>query len=144
MRLGTLTSVVAAVALGCGGTEPEIPNISGTWTFSANITEPITSTSCSRAGTAEIIQAGANFSGTVNVTTGFCTFSDGSIVEDAGTDVITGGQIDGNRVSFQLTFCQLEGTMSGSPPNRMTRTETCDLAVSGQTFTFAGNWQTGR
>ncbi len=143
------TLVLAAIALGAcggdGGTSPsEIPNISGSWNFSENISEPVTATSCNSAGTAQITQSGSQFSGTINATSGVCSFADGRITDNTGTNTISGGQITGTSVSFQIPFCQLDGTISGSPPNRLSGSETCSLDVAGTTLTFTGTWQASR
>jgi hypothetical protein len=100
--------------------------------------------SCAASGTFQISQSGSQFSGTVNQTDGVCTFPDGTVIDNTGTFTISGGQIDGSRISFQAPFCTLDGTISGNPPNRLSGSETCDLDVSGQTIRFTGTWQASR
>ncbi|HKP30177.1 MAG TPA: hypothetical protein VJU15_12275 [Gemmatimonadales bacterium] len=143
-----LSLLLLAVLVACGGdssTEPDGPlSIGGTWNFSDQITASSVGVSCSSAGTGTLTQSGSTFTGSVNVTVGICSDGLGNQVDNTGLSQVTGGQVNGNQVSFQMPFCQFTGTISGSPANQMGGTETCTIAVSGQQVTFTGSWQASR
>ena len=96
------------------------------------------------AGTGTLTQSGSTFTGSVNATVGVCSDGFGNQIDNTGVITVTGGQINGNQVSFQTPFCQFTGTISGSPANQMSGSETCTIAVSGQQVTFTGTWQASR
>ncbi len=135
---------------GCGGdnatgpTQSEILNIAGIWNFSDNISNSAVGISCNTAGTIQLNQAGSTFSGTIDITTGVCTDALGNVIDNTGTQAISGGQINGTQVSFDMPFCQLSGATSGSPPNRMSGAESCQLDIAGTTFVFGGTWVASR
>ena len=144
-----LAAVAAALVAACGGdgggtTGPQTLNISGTWTFSDNISSATAGISCNSSGNATLTQSGSNFTGTVNATTGVCTDSFGGSVDNTGTQSVTGGQISGTSVSFQVPFCQLSGSVSGNPANAMSGSETCTLDIGGTSYQFTGTWQASR
>ncbi len=144
----TLTMPFALLLAACGGSDGTGPNettsIAGNWTFSDQISAASVGISCTSAGTATIAQSGSTFTGNVNATQGLCTDSFGNTLDNSGTNAVSGGQINGNQVTFQVPFCQFTGTISGSPANQMSGTETCTIAVSGQSVTFTGTWQASR
>lgn len=134
--------------LACGGdgngspTAPRVPSIAGVWNFSETFTDQVHSISCSNQGTFNISQSGSTFTGTFSQT-GVCTGPGGSF-DNSGSGNISGGQISGQTVSFQVPFCQYQGTLSGDPPHRMSGTVSCSFQEAGETFNFAGNWQASR
>ncbi len=135
----------AALLVGCGdGTGPQVLNIAGLWNYSDNISSSSAGISCNSSGTATINQSGATFTGTATATSGVCTDSFGNSVPNTGASNIAGGQVSGNQVSLQTPNCQYTGTISGTPPNQMSGTETCTIAVSGTNYTFTGPWQASR
>ena len=147
-----VAALAVALAIGCGGddtTAPEsILQIGGAWsTFSDGISSSAAGNSCPGSGTMQIVQTGSNYTGTVVTTTGagsVCTDSFGTTLDNSGTFAITGGAITGSQVTFQVPFCSFTGSISGSPPNAISGTETCTLDVSGQSLTFTGTWQASR
>ena len=143
--LSVLSLTVLVACGGDSGTEPDVPlNIAGTWTFSDQITASSVGVSCSSAGTGTLTQSVATFTGSVNATVGVCSDGFGNQVDNTGLSAVSGGQVSGNQVSFQMPFCQFTGTVSGNPANQMSGTETCTIAVSGQQVTFTGTWQASR
>jgi hypothetical protein len=144
--------IVAGMMAACGDdsggggspTEPQVLSIAGTWTFSDNMSNAASGISCTATGTVTISQSGTNFTGSVTATTGVCTDSFGNAIDNTGTQSLTGGQISGNSVSFQLPFCQYNGTVSGNPANAMSGTQTCTLDVGGISYQFTGTWQGSR
>jgi hypothetical protein len=140
--------VLAALLTACGGdsTGPgtSVLQLAGSWNYSDNISSSSAGMSCTSAGTVTVNQTGSNFSGSANATSGVCTDSFGGSIDNTGVSSITGGQVSGSQVSFQVPNCQFTGAVSGNPPNSMSGTETCTLAVSGTNYTFTGTWQASR
>lgn len=141
MRFTALTLVLLS-CLACGGsTGPG--DLSGTWNYTDNITTPVGAVvNCSSSGTATLTQSGTTLTGTIVTTQGTCTDAFGSSINNTGTLDLSGGQIDGDQVSFQLPFCLLSGTISDS--NSMSGSESCTRAIGGQALTLTGTWQATR
>lgn len=141
----SLSLVLAACGGGDGGTGPSGPiNIAGAWSYSDNTSSSLAGISCNSAGTVVISQSGSSFTGTVQATQGVCTDSFGGVIDNTGSSTVTGGQINGNQVSFQVPFCQFQGVVSGNPPNQMSGTQSCTIAISGVNVTFTGTWLASR
>ena len=147
-----LTHAVALtciVVMGCGDSTgpddggPVLPSIGGVWRFSDGINAHGYA-SCTSAGVITIAQTGAQFRGTVVAAIGACALYDGTVIVNSGSLEVTGGQITGDRVTFAAPFCRYSGTISGSPPNRISGVETCSLSIGGQTRQFGGPWQASR
>lgn len=136
--------LLTACSGGESSTQPSGPaNIAGTWNFSESKTDTEHSISCNNSGTMTINQSGSTFSGTYS-TTGSCTGPGGSI-DNSGTGSISGGQINGSSISFQIDFCEYSGTMSSSDsPNTMEGNGSCSFQEAGETFNFDATWQAGR
>jgi hypothetical protein len=52
--------------------------------------------------------------------------------------------ISGQTVAFRTTLCQFQGTISGTPPNRITGTGTCNYQLAGQPVTSQSTWEITR
>jgi hypothetical protein len=130
----------------CGGdsTGPQVVTLAGTWNYTDNISSSSAGISCNSSGTVSISQTQANFSGTATASSGTCTDSFGNTADNTGAASISGGQIVGNQVTFQTTGCQYTATVSGSPANAMSGTETCTAAISGTNYVFTGPFQASR
>ena len=139
-----VTLCAAILVCGCGSTEPQILQIGGNWQFSNQVSSSTAIISCSSSGTAALTQTGSNFTGIINATQGICTDSFGNTTDNTGVEQVSGGQVNGTSVSFQVPFCQASGTISGDPPNQMSGTESCTLAIEGRSFQFTGTWQASR
>lgn len=142
-----LVSGLVVASLGCGGdgTGPSVLSLAGTWTYSESFSSqaPNQGISCNNTGTINLVQSGSTFTGNFNQT-GLCTGPGGS-EDNSGSGSVTGGQINGSQVSFQVPFCQYQGTASGgSPPNRLNGTSFCTIQISGVNVNFAGTWQASR
>ncbi len=145
MRLTALTPVLLlCLACACSdSTGGGSPDLSGTWSYSDSISTTVGAViNCSSSGTATLTQSGTTLTGTIVTTQGRCTDAFGTSIDNTGTLELAGGQIDGDQVSFQLPFCQLSGTISGS--NSMSGSESCTLAIGGQVSAFTGTWQASR
>ncbi len=149
MRLTALTPVLLlCLACGCGdSTGGGSPDLSGTWSYSDSISSTEGAVvDCSSSGTATLTQSGTTLTGTIVTTQGqgTCTASNTSSEYKIGTLELSGGQVDGDQVSFsfQVPFCQLSGTISGS--NSMSGSESCTLAIGAQVLAFTGTWQASR
>jgi hypothetical protein len=118
-------------------------SIAGLWHYNYSFSSTEAGLSCSSQGTATLHQSGANFTGTATATDTHCTDQTGTY-DYTGVQQISGGQISGITVSFQMPGCRFTGTMSGSPANQMRGRQTCTFASSGSEYEFAGSWQASR
>lgn len=138
-----LLGSILMVACGGDSTGPaNDANVAGQWSFGETLSAPSFSLSYVGTGTVQLSQSGSQFSGTADeqvVVSG----PNGS-VNASGSGTISGGQINGNSVSFQASTCDYSGTASGNPTNRLEGTVGCDVDVQGQTIHFTGTWQAGR
>lgn len=138
-----LVGVGTAACGGGDGTGPSLLSLAGVWNYSETLTDQPHSISCNDAGTISVTQSNSTFTGTFTQT-GLCTGPGGS-VDNSGSGAVTGGQISGSNVSFQVPFCQYQGSLSGgNPPNRMTGTLSCSFQEAGVTYNFSGTWQASR
>lgn len=147
MRELFVVAAVAAVGLaGCGGSDSTgpspAPNIAGRWIYGVNLSNAPLQVSCQGSGEFDVSQSGNSFSGTGSGTM-TCTGPGGSFTDATGGS-IGGGQITGNEVTFTDGECSYHGTFSGTPPNRMSGTVGCPVAISGTVYQFTGTWQAGR
>jgi hypothetical protein len=142
MRLMVLGAI--AFVIGCGDSSGprEVVQVGGLWEFGESMTDQAHDISCTASGTVQISQSGDQFSGTAEQE-GTCS-GPGGTIDNSGTGNITGGQVNGDDVSFQTPLCQYVGQASGSPSNQMQGTSTCSFDNAGTTFTFSGTWQAGR
>ena len=138
-------AVAAVAACGSSSTAPTaVPDISGTWTVGASVSNAGLQVTCSLQGTATVQQSGSNFTGNFTGSTTTCTGPGGTVAGNADGP-ITGGQIVGSTVSYNDgQGCAYTGTVTGTPANRIQGSATCQLAVAGQTYTFTGTWTAGR
>ena len=150
IRFAAVSLVVGAAAAlaACGSSSSTgptaVPDISGTWTVGASVSNAGLQVTCSLQGTATLQESGSNFSGTFSGSTTTCTGPGGTVTgNDDGP--ITGGQIVGSTVTYNDgQGCAYTGTVTGTPSNRVQGSVTCQLAVAGQTYTFTGTWTAGR
>ena len=145
-RLGLLC-LAAGIACGSDSTAPSGPlDISGRWTVTLNISNSQLSASCSAQGIViDFTQTGSSFGGVAASGRQTCSvLGTASTSSLAGTSW-TGGQINGSSVSFNSAGgCAIVGTVSGNPPNRMSGTVNCPIAMSGTTYAFTGTWSASR
>lgn len=147
LRLMALT--MAAVLIACGGsssTAPTTLNIAGTWNFTDAVSNNALAASCNSTSTANVSESGSSFTANVSNGTQVCT-QNGSVISNLSglTAVVSGGQINGTGLSFvDDGGCNYTGTISGSPPNRLSGSESCTLALSGAQYIFLGTWQAAR
>ncbi len=145
MRLTALTPVLLlSLACGCSdSTGGGSPDLTGTWSYSDSISTTVGAfVDCTSSGTATLTQSGTTLTGTIVTTQGRCTLSANTFTDYTGTLELSGGQINGDQVSFQVPSCLLSGTISGS--NSMSGSESCTLAIGGQAFALTGTWQASR
>ena len=116
--------------------------LAGLWQFSEILTSETHDIGCNSSGSVILSQAGASFGGTVQVES-TCLGPGGSI-DNSGEGAITGGQISGNIVTFQIPFCSYQGRIIGSPPVRITGTATCTYQLAGERVEFQAEWQAGK
>lgn len=138
--------VLITAAVSCGGdsTGPNgSANIAGNWTLTANYNNAQSQTTCTLNGSASIAQSGTTFTGQVSGSVIACT-NPGGTTSGSGDGPITGGQINGNTVSYSDGECTYTGTVSGSPANRVQGDVNCNVAVGGTTYPFTGTWQISR
>jgi hypothetical protein len=148
-----LTNVAAACAAAglvlvasCGG-DSTGPNstrdLNGNWTISANYNNAQLQTSCALNGSLSIAQSGTTFTGQVSGSILTCAGPGGNASGNADGPV-TGGQINGNTVSYNNGECTYTGTITGSPANRAVGSTACSVAIGGTTYPFTGTFVVSR
>jgi hypothetical protein len=139
--------VLALSLLACGsdaGTNPSpVANLTGVWTYSRNLSSAAAGASCIFTGSVTLAQSGTSFNGE-GPATSVCTDALGNISTTSGTSPFVGGQVNGQQVTFSIGVCSATGTISGSPANRMSGSESCPIASGGVTYIFTGPWQASR
>lgn len=146
MRKLTFALSLAFLALGCGDdapTEPEILNIEGTWSYSESFSSSSAELSCQADGTIAISQDGSNFTGSFNQQ-GVCTDSEGTVYDNSGSGTVEGGHLEGNQALFSTGSCDYTGTSSGNPPDRVSGSVSCIIAVEGANYDLTGTWTATR
>ena len=123
-------------------TSAPVANLDGAWQFSEILKSDTHEIGCNTSGSVTLTQAGASFSGTTQVQS-TCFGPEGSF-DNSGERAITGGQINGDTVTFQIPFCSYRGRIIGSPAVRITGTGTCTVQMAGQPVEFQAEWQAGK
>ena len=143
--------LILTAALGaCGGKDSTAPanppTIAGTWAFAGSIGNAQLSYSCVLSGsTLTVNQTGSTFTGVLGSGTMVCTAPGGASVDTTSDSNISAGRISNGSVSFaDQDGCQYSGTISGTPPDRLSGAVTCLIALSGTSYTFTGTWQASR
>jgi len=133
--------LVVAPALACA-TEPGT-DMSGLWDYTEQ-RSTTTGVSCDLSGEWVLDQAssGNRFSGQLP-RHAECT---GDILEEwvnslNGTEIVLNGRIEGLDVTFEMDFCEYEGTVSEP---QVSGTLTCELEIQGESVAFTGTWQAAR
>lgn len=149
MRATTLQVLLLLTAVACGGddepTAPSILQVGGVWTFTESYTDTPLQTTCSNQATVTFAQTGASFTGN-SVQTGSCTDPTGTFA-NSGTFQLRNGRVDNNNVQWTddgEPVCNYTGTISGTPPNRMSGTVRCNGVVANVSYDARGTWQMTR
>lgn len=114
-------------------------SLAGTWSHSETLSPP---QACTSNGTLTVISSATGFTGTVAL--GSCTTSFGVFrgPRDAPTTAsISAGQVSGGKITFETPSCVYQGTLSGSPPDRMSGSVSCSDDSWGA---YAGTWLSSR
>ena len=72
-----------------------------------------------------------------------CTTPDGT-ASGTADGPLTGGQLNGNKVSYSDGECSYSGSITGNPPNRAQGNVNCSVPVAGTSYPFTGSWQLSR
>lgn len=123
--------------------EPPLLSIDGSWAYVETYDNAEAGVSCQDEGTLTIQQTGETFSGSFEEE-GVCTDSEGATSGTSGSGSAGGGQLSGSDVSFVSGGCAYEGTISGTPPNRMTGDVSCTEVFGGTSYAFSGTWTAAR
>jgi hypothetical protein len=143
-----LVALVAAIAAAsCGGDDSTGPDsttdISGNWNATATYNNAQLQTTCTFSGSVSLSQSGSNFTGQVSGSVLACTGPGGTTSGNADGP-ITGGQINGNAISYNNGECTYAGTITGSPANRAEGDVDCDVSIGGTSYPFTGTWLISR
>jgi hypothetical protein len=121
------------------------PQIGGVWGLSVNYSNSLLAASCfTTQGTVGFAQTGTTFTATAQSGSANCTFGGAPSVESIVGTTFTGGQISGSSVTMTSGSCVYSGSITGSPPNKMSGTVSCQMAISGSTYLLTGNWSASR
>ena len=141
MKKTLLIPLILAPIVSCT-TEPGT-DLFGLWDFTEE-RSTTTGVTCNLSGEWFLDQAdnGNRFSGQLP-RHAECT---GDILEEwvtslRGTEIVINGQISGLEVTFEMDFCEYEGTVNEP---QVSGTLTCDLTILGESVAFTGTWQATR
>lgn len=134
-------------AASCGGGDSVGPNatrdVSGNWNLTANINSSQLQTTCTLDGVVAITQNGATFTGQVSGSLVVCS-GPGGTTSGSADGPVTGGQVNGNTMSYSDGQCTYTGTITGTPANRVQGIVNCNLPLGGTIYSFAGTWEASR
>jgi hypothetical protein len=137
----------AIAAVSCGGGDSTGPDstrdIGGNWNGTATYNNAQLQITCTFSGSVSIVQSGTNFTGQVTGSVITCIGAGGAS-SGSGDGPITGGQVNGNTLSYSNGGCTYTGTITGTPANRVEGDVSCDVAIGGTTYPFDGTWQISR
>jgi hypothetical protein len=149
MRRSHFPFLLCLTAYACGSDDgpsaPSVLQVGGQWNFSETYTDTTLATTCTNQSTVNFVQTGSTFTGN-SVQTGSCTDATGTF-DNSGGFQLRNGSVDASNVSWNddgLPVCNYTGTISGTPPDRMSGTVRCNGVVSGITFDARGTWQMTR
>lgn len=135
---------VLILAAGCqAGTDANLVDVSGDWTFTELLQDRAHGISCADTGTYRITQTGDRFSG-IYAQRGVCITPNGA-VDNADSGVVTNGRVVGHTIQFMVTAnCQYEGSASGMPVAVVTGRGACVLEDIDRVLSFSGTWHARR
>jgi hypothetical protein len=116
---------------------------SGAWTFSEMIVDPSNGIRCNDQGTWTLMQGGSVLTGQDDQT-GTCTHTDGTSSDNADSEPIENGTVDGATITFTeegAIPCVYTGTASGDPPAALAGTTACVGTFEGTSYDVTGSWQ---
>lgn len=146
-RVLLATTIAGTAACGSDSTGTSgAPDVSGSWSISATLTNAQIPANCSIAGTVNLVQNGNSLTATNTAGSETCTvsgaMSTSSIVGGTAT-----GTLSGSNITITTTGaapCTFTGTVTGSPPNKASGTVNCPVQFTGTTVALTGNWQITR
>ncbi len=137
--------IPALAALSACATEPQIPDISGAWSFTAEIANDSIGWSCEGGGTFNISQAGTTFAGTYALKYAGCTTPSGTIPLSLVFGSLSQGTLSGRAVTFaDNKACNYEGEVHGNPAEEMSGNIACPIVTTGAIVPFTGTWRATR
>jgi hypothetical protein len=149
MRRSYFPFFACLAAFACGGDDGLSPSsvlqIGGQWSFSETYTDTPLSTTCTNQSTVNFTQTGSTFTGS-SVQTGSCTDPSGTF-DNSGSFQLRSGRVDATNVTWSddgAPVCNYTGTITGTPPDRMSGTVRCNGVVGGITFDARGTWNMTR
>ena len=115
MRSARRWFAVLILTAGCqAGTESNLVDVAGEWTFTELLQDRAHGMSCADTGTYRITQTGDRFSG-IYAQRGVCLTPAGA-VDNADSGFVSNGRVVGHTIQFTVTAnCQYEGSASGMP-----------------------------
>lgn len=144
MRFLLLAGTVLLIACSDDSSGPDEPvEVEGTWTWSAEISNPALELTCTGSGEAIIEQSGTQFSGQIVNGTGSCDGPDGTVPFDPN-GAIVGGTIDGDNVEFSDDFCDYTGVATGNPVSEVDGDVTCLFPDGEEDIEMSWTWEMSR
>jgi hypothetical protein len=144
MRLPAAALAPFLVTAGCSsGTESNLADVSGNWSFTETLEDRLHGYSCIDTGTYQIHQVGDRFDGKY-AQHGVCNTPQGP-VDNTDSGTVDAGRVIGRTIRFMVTAsCEYEGTASGMPATALAGRGICVLHDVNRTINFSGNWQATR
>lgn len=145
LRVGTAEIVATVDDQSATTTVLVLPNISGRWTLTTSVGDPIRSITCTASGPLTVVQSGGVFEG-VHERVGTCE-TPGGPVPHSGDLVIQDAALSPARLDFLLlgdVTCFLVGVLTGTPASAAAGEVSCAGAVAGEPAALSGQWEMRR
>ena len=135
-----LVLVTAALACGNPATPGDVPDINGSWNYSESFTAERGTVVCNVVGTLGFSQDFETFVGSYTRTVSCAGASKPSTTSQAGS--IPRGRVGEASIEFRMADCDYRGTITKSPPNRITGTTLCSGTnlTTATVSNSAGSW----
>jgi hypothetical protein len=145
-RLALPALLALAACSSSDATAPKGLTLTGDWTQSSDLREPVTGDTLILLGRFQLVQSGDAFSGTGSqqpVCTASATSHDGPLA-DPSVFGVSSGALTGRAVIFQRDICTYQGSFVDGRSDRITGTASCSYARNGTTYNYSGQWQATR
>lgn len=132
----------AGVACARSGTEPNLVDISGHWTFVEQFSDIIHQVICADTGTYEIFQSANGFTGAY-AQRGAC-HGPGINADNADSGTVSEGRVLGRTIKFKAPNCAYDGETPLDRTDRLDGHVICTIGDATITYNFSGTWSAVR
>jgi hypothetical protein len=139
-----LMPILAAAGVACAksGTEPNLVDISGHWTFVEQFTDVVHQVTCADTGSYEISQTANGFTGSY-AQRGAC-HGPGINADNTDSGTVVEGRVLGRTVKFKAPNCSYDGQTPLDRNDRLDGHVICTIGDPTITYNFSGLWSAVR